>query len=168
MAFEDDILDISQIREIQEDTHYPPNVISYTVERRTRFGHLIIDMIARYLFVFLLANVVHFFTFFNMPNTAGAIAIVTFLLYMFYYPLMEYFYGKTIGKMILKSSVVDIYGSKITFRQAIGRSLCRWIPFEAFSFLGTYAVGWHDKISDTRVVRDDFLAHMLEYDKHNF
>ena len=32
------------------------------------------------------------------------------------------------------------------------RSLCRLIPFDALSFLGTNGKGWHDNLSNTYVV----------------
>ena len=44
----------------------------------------------------------------------------------------------------------DENGTKPRFGQVIGRTLCRFVPFEAFSFFGER--GWHDKIPKTRVV----------------
>ncbi|CAN0592803.1 unnamed protein product, partial [Laminaria digitata] len=35
----------------------------------------------------------------------------------------------------------------------LGRTAARFVPFEAFSFLGGDATGWHDRWSNTRVVR---------------
>ena len=70
---------------------------------------------------------------------------------------MEFFFGKTVAKMMTKSTVVNENGGKIIFRQAILRSLCRFIPFNLFSFLGSKGIGWHDRISKTRVVNDSFL-----------
>jgi hypothetical protein len=35
----------------------------------------------------------------------------------------------------------------------LGRSAARSIPFEPFSFLGGQPTGWHDRLSETRVVR---------------
>jgi len=73
-----------------------------------------------------------------------------------YYILMEYFIGKTVGKYITKSKVVNYDGSKISFRTAIIRNLCRWIPFEFMSLaLGNDAKAWHDTLSKTQVVEDD-------------
>ena len=81
---------------------------------------------------------------------------------------MEFSLGKTVGKMLTKSTVVREDGGRITLGQAFGRSLCRLIPFDAFSFLGSTAVGWHDSISKTRVVKDVFLEHNSEYDRYGF
>jgi hypothetical protein len=38
------------------------------------------------------------------------------------------------------------------FSQILGRTFSRFVPFEPFSFLGS-GHGWHDRWSDTRVVR---------------
>ena len=43
-------------------------------------------------------------------------------------------------------------GTKPTTSDIVIRSLCRFIPFEAFSFLGDEGRGWHDSLSDTYVV----------------
>jgi len=48
--------------------------------------------------------------------------------------------------------VVDERGNKISFGKAALRSLCRIIPFEAFSFLGEEGRGWHDTITNTYVI----------------
>jgi len=37
-----------------------------------------------------------------------------------------------------------------------GRTLCRYIPFEPFSFLGNKPIGWHDSLSKTLVVKDTY------------
>lgn len=72
-----------------------------------------------------------------------------------YYILMEYFLGKTVGKYITKSKVVNRDGSKINFRTAVIRYLCRWIPFEYVSLaLGNDAKAWHDILSKTYVIDD--------------
>lgn len=69
---------------------------------------------------------------------------------------MEYFFGKTIGKFVTKTNVVSRDGNKITFKSAIIRSLCRWIPFDFLSLaLGADAKAWHDVISKTYVIDDN-------------
>ena len=73
-----------------------------------------------------------------------------------YYILMEYFTGKTVGKFITKSKVVNNDESKISFKTSVIRYLCRWIPFEFVSLaLGSDAKAWHDTLSKTQVVEDD-------------
>jgi uncharacterized RDD family membrane protein YckC len=72
-----------------------------------------------------------------------------------YYVVFEALLGKTIGKMVTKTKVVNMEGGKPSFLQIVVRSLVRFIPFEPFSFLGADATGWHDTMSDTRVINDE-------------
>jgi uncharacterized RDD family membrane protein YckC len=70
-----------------------------------------------------------------------------------YYLVMEAAFGRTIGKLATGTRVVTVEGGAASFGQILGRTLCRLIPFEAFSFLTENAVGWHDSIPKTRVVK---------------
>ena len=78
----------------------------------------------------------------------------TIVVWTIYYTAMESLTGKSIGKFITKSQAVMADGSKLTFEKALVRSLCRFIPFEPFSFLGEDGKGWHDSITKTFVVDD--------------
>lgn len=77
--------------------------------------------------------------------------IVIGVLIMFaYYVFFEGIWGRTPGKFILGTIVVSESGDRPSLGQVIGRTLCRFIPFEPFSFLGER--GWHDRIPKTLVV----------------
>ncbi len=80
--------------------------------------------------------------------------ILSYLMYLVYYFLMEVTTGKTVGKMITKTRVVDLEGGKPSPGQILGRSFARFIPFEAFSFLGESGIGWHDSLPGTRVIAE--------------
>lgn len=71
-----------------------------------------------------------------------------------YYTVLEATTGKSLGKFITKTNVVDAQGNKPSVETILIRSLCRNIPLNAFSFLGEDSRGWHDSISKTRVVKD--------------
>jgi hypothetical protein len=64
-----------------------------------------------------------------------------------YYLFFEVVFLQTVGKLHNNSFVA--YKDN-RFSRIIGRTLCRLIPFEAFSFLGKK--GWHDSLSGTQVV----------------
>lgn len=85
-------------------------------------------------------------------------AVITLI----YYNIFEIFFSRTIGKFITKTVVVDIYGEKPDTQEILVRSLCRLIPFEAFSFLGARDKGWHDSISKTYVVDKELLEKKKE------
>lgn len=76
--------------------------------------------------------------------------------FMIYYIPQETLWGKTIGKFITRTTAVRVDGGSLTLGDAFGRTLCRVIPFEPFSYLigGPFPVGWHDKWSNTRVIDD--------------
>ena len=84
------------------------------------------------------------------------IKILRLIMVFGYYILLEYFLGKTVGKFVTKTRVVDKKGNKIDFRTAIIRYLCRWIPFEFLSLgLGADAKAWHDVLSKTHVIDEN-------------
>ncbi|MDD7985793.1 RDD family protein [Lentisphaera marina] len=83
-----------------------------------------------------------------IPNFLFGLFLVT----SYYFP-QEILLGKTVGKMILGTKVVDLEGNKPKAGTILLRTFCRFIPFESFSFLyadGTK--GWHDRLSKTKVV----------------
>jgi len=74
-------------------------------------------------------------------------------LMILYYVSQEALFGRTLGKLITGTCVVSAAGGTASFAQLLGRTAARFIPFEPFSFFGSDAVGWHDSLSNTRVVR---------------
>jgi uncharacterized RDD family membrane protein YckC len=70
-----------------------------------------------------------------------------------YYIVMESVFQKTIGKMVTGTVVVDEYGKIPSTRQVMMRSFIRLVPFEAFSCFGDRSYGWHDRWSETFVVK---------------
>ncbi len=72
-----------------------------------------------------------------------------------YYALFEYLTdGKSIGKYLTKTRAVNKDGSPMELTVTMTRTLCRLIPFDAFSYLGDKKSGWHDRFSDTIVIKD--------------
>ncbi len=77
---------------------------------------------------------------------------VGLLVALIYYAGTELLCYRTPAKFLTGTIVVAEDGSPPTTGQILGRALCRFIPFEAFSFFGNPCVGWHDSIPKTRVV----------------
>lgn len=63
--------------------------------------------------------------------------------------------GKTIGKKLLRMSVINNKGENPSMSKIGLRTLCRFIPFDELSFL--WGGNWHDYISGTYVVCDSKL-----------
>jgi uncharacterized RDD family membrane protein YckC len=70
-----------------------------------------------------------------------------------YYIVMETLFQRTVAKFLTGTIVVTQDGQRPTFKQIIGRSFARMIPFEPFSFFGAKPIGWHDSLSKTLVIR---------------
>lgn len=86
---------------------------------------------------------------FDLILLAYLIAIVNYLLY---YTICEKaFRGYTLGKLITGTRAIRNDGGELTFKDALLRSLCRLIPFEAFSGFGGHP--WHDTITNTMVIK---------------
>ena len=62
--------------------------------------------------------------------------------------------GRTFGKFITKSVVVNQEGEIPPIGTIIFRTMCRIIAFEQFSMLLSER-GWHDKLSNTYVISYD-------------
>ncbi|HMQ90421.1 MAG TPA: RDD family protein [Flavilitoribacter sp.] len=126
-----------------------------------RLVNFILDRIGAYVFMFICISVLDAVGL--SDDDVSVLALLIFLFSFFgYWILFEYLFGKTPAKFITRTKVVTKYGTKPEFLTIVGRTLCRFIPFEPFSFLGSKPVGWHDSITNTRVVSDKYV---LEDDK---
>lgn len=99
----------------------------------------------------------------QLLNRFTAIDInILYLIFPLYYILFENFLQRTPGKYISKTIVVNDYGEKPSFKTIIIRTLVRYIPLEAFSCLDDYSRGWHDKWSNTYVIKESYLPKLRE------
>jgi uncharacterized RDD family membrane protein YckC len=86
----------------------------------------------------------------------GGILLVAFLVgflnYILYYTFCEkLFKGYTLGKLITGTRAIRQDGKELSFKDALLRSLCRFVPFEVFSGFNTLT--WHDSWTDTMVIK---------------
>ena len=84
----------------------------------------------------------------GLRNWSFELNIALFCFIFLYYFTSELLFGQTIGK-IPDNSFVYYKGNRL--KAIFIRTLCRFIPFEPFSFLFSKK-GWHDKLSNTSVV----------------
>jgi uncharacterized RDD family membrane protein YckC len=117
-----------------------------------RFGTWLVDYVCVVLVMALFGALVGFL--FGEAGVAALRKVPNFVLgltlMLAYYCFFEGIWARTPGKLVLGTVVVGQQGDKPGFGQVVGRTLCRFIPFEAFSFFGEE--GWHDSIPKTRVV----------------
>lgn len=128
----------------------------YAYEKR--FLEYLIDYFSILILCFVAQNVLASFDINVTENFS--LYLLCFIVIFLYYFILETKYGKTIGKMILGMKVVDANGNKPTKGRIALRTICRFIPFEALSFLGSecwkkdggFSGNWHDGLSETYVV----------------
>jgi uncharacterized RDD family membrane protein YckC len=128
---------------------------------------VLIDILFFYILLFviafLFALILNVFTpglyaDFVFNNKVG-LYILIYIIYILYYTLSEYVTGKTLGKLITGTKIVDIEGNKPSFKMALIRTLCRFIPFDAFSYIfGDDERGWHDKIAKSYVIDAKYIV----------
>lgn len=82
--------------------------------------------------------------------------IIAIVISLTYYLVMEGLFARSIAKFITGTVVVNENGQKPDFATIFKRSLCRFIPFDALTFLGG-SRGWHDSLSHTYVVNKKAL-----------
>ncbi|ALV08937.1 RDD family protein [Roseateles depolymerans] len=71
-------------------------------------------------------------------------------IFFVYYVFFEGIWARSPGKFICGTRVINEAGGKPSWGQVLGRSACRFIPFEALSCFAQRP--WHDSIPKTRVV----------------
>lgn len=89
--------------------------------------------------------------------------IISGLISFSYFVFFEYFYYNTIGKSTMKTTVISTKTNQqdVTLSQIIIRTLLRWIPFEAVSFISKNPFGMHDKYSETKVIDYNESVHKI-------
>jgi len=124
-----------------------------------RFANYILDVIGYFILSVLLGILIGVFAIFTNTDISWmehmskiSEYFIGFVVLSSYYITFETIFGQTPGKMITGTKVVTETGEKPRLETIMTRTLCRFIPFEAFSFLGPGAIGWHDSLSKTRVV----------------
>ncbi len=117
-----------------------------------RLANYLIDRIGSYVVALIVGVIVGF---------EGAFSwVLPVIILGGYHLFFESMWQRTPGKWISKTKVVRIDGAPLTFTDVLLRTLCRIIPFEPFSFLfdGGYPRGWHDSLTKTAVVPQEYTA----------
>lgn len=121
--------------------------------RGQRLANLLLDSVGYYTIAFVVAFVLTLVD----PALTDRIAehswMFSFSVILLYYVPSEALFGRTPAKLVTGTRTVTETGQPPGFRQVLGRSLARLVPFEPFSCLGDPPIGWHDRWSGTRVVR---------------
>jgi uncharacterized RDD family membrane protein YckC len=124
-------------------------VTTVPVNKSSRFLNLVIDRLIVFAFTFSFINIL------GSGSVVAEIPLLNDNPYWFfainifiYYFVQEALFKQTIGKLHNGAIVI---GERSRVKMALIRTICRFIPLEAFSFFGQK--GWHDSISGTNVVK---------------
>ena len=120
-----------------------------------RWLHPVVD---RLVTLVLFSPIIDFFMNLNIKNFTNAAILPATILFsiLFYYLLYETVLGITPAKLITQTRVVGYNDKKPSFKTIFIRTICRLVPFEAFSFFAED--GWHDKWSQTVVVKEQDIS----------
>lgn len=122
-----------------------------TADKGIRLGNFIIDIFI--VFILYIAVIV-IVVLLNFPNNnILELEFLFLIIFSLYYILLESLYGKTVGKMITKTFVIDKNQKKPSVLRIIFRTIFRFIPFGGFAFLFGFTC-FHDIWSGTRVVKN--------------
>jgi len=149
-----------KLKEELEIAQVENELISKEASKGKRFLNYILDRIFFFVFAFIFGILLGIIIAFIAPSLSWIYETenmlieyaLGFVIIMIYYVTLEATTGRSIAKFITKTKVVDENGEQPNFNTILLRSLCRFIPFEAFSFLGSENTGWHDRLSKTRVI----------------
>lgn len=132
------------------DEEYKHYALATTTQR---FFNLLLDLVFIMVFSGLVAVVLDLLGLMGYLDEVRD-NVYGFIIMMMYYVPQEAIFGRTMGKLVTRTKVVDLNGNKISFMKALGRTLCRFVPFEGFTFLGGKGRphGLHDKLPKTKVI----------------
>lgn len=138
------------LRDTSTERHYGPassaqRVINYIVDRLSAYALLFVLSLAWGTLAPASASVIEDSTVLGYLLSAATMLV--------YYTLLEGLTGRTLGKVVTSTKVVGARGGIPAFHQIVIRSLSRFIPLEAFTFLSNDKPGLHDRLSKTVVVR---------------
>ena len=123
--------------------------------RAQRFVNMLIDAVGYVLVgIVILAGLLLVDESFEERLDSANEYLLTIVFMTLYYLPLEALFGRTLGKLVTGTRTVSDTGGPPSFGQILGRTVARFIPFEAFTFLsGDRPVGLHDRASGTRVIR---------------
>ncbi|WP_282124659.1 RDD family protein [Algibacter mikhailovii] len=151
----------SELKQKEDYIKAEKEILNKTASQGKRFANYLIDLVFLMIFSFIFGAILGIVLAIISPSSLSIFEennklidyLFGFITGMIYYSILETTTGKTIAKFITKTKVVNEAGEKPDFGTILIRSLSWFIPFEAFSFLGSVNSGWHDKLSKTRVIQ---------------
>lgn len=127
-----------------------------------RFINFIVDYIANTI---VLSIILYLFSLLSLNLFSESNFLIIFILEIILigtiYGLFEIvFKGRSFGKLLTGTKVVNLSGTDIDSSTALKRGFSRLVPFEPFSALGEGCNPWHDRWTNTIVIdiKDSFIV----------
>ena len=137
-----------------------PDFKAFTLKRAEWYQRLMHYLLDLFLIMSIFSIYIFDFNFRGLVSSLElavgehfAATIVFFVFSSFYFLVFEGFFKATPAKYLSQTSVVNLNNDPVSFSNVFGRTLCRRIPFDAFSFLGK--LGWHDSLAYTTVAKHE-------------
>jgi len=122
--------------------------------RARRFLNAILDYFCLYIFGFVFGHIIGIVGLYFIIERINE-WFLGIIISILYYVIFESIWSKTPAKFITKTRVIMENGGKPDSKTIFIRTLIRFIPFEAFTFLSPERPrGWHDRWSKTIVIDD--------------
>lgn len=119
-----------------------------------RFGHNVIDTML-ILIPYLGYEIMYNPSFLNSDSNSMFDPVQMIIQFLYFFIAESTLNGKSLGKFVTKTKVVGLEGYPPTTNNYLIRTLVRFVPFDALSFLFNGSTGWHDKWSDTMVIDEN-------------
>jgi uncharacterized RDD family membrane protein YckC len=114
-----------------------------------RYFNFIIDAII------IAIVVIAIFITLNLRMTDFNVFLMYALVFLLYYFFLEYFFLRTLGKLLTNTKVEYSKNCSKRARMILIRTLSRFLPFEPFSiFFTNDHQMWHDTLSCTHVIHN--------------
>jgi uncharacterized RDD family membrane protein YckC len=124
----------------------------------SRLGNYVIDVLLAFYMAYSFLQTAKYqmilnrsYQDFSYSRSQFPVEILPLTCVLLYYFILEGIFNTSAGKCATNTIIVNSFGQVPSVGQRLGRTLCRLIPFEAFSFFSTSRRGWHDTITDTYV-----------------
>jgi uncharacterized RDD family membrane protein YckC len=116
------------------------------VTKRLRVIHLLVDIIS----IGIIMEIT--FRLESATQYSGLFKLIRlFAVFGGYFLALEYFTGRTVGKLLTGTKAVRQDNTKITFKDAITRTFYRYLPFDLLlPLMGADVPVWHDSKSNTK------------------
>jgi uncharacterized RDD family membrane protein YckC len=131
----------------------------------TRFLNRLIDSLVYVYMAFIYIKDGLFGVVIREADSLAFLSLIEIPFIILYYIFFESIFQCTPGKCLTNTIVVNESGGRPRFVQILGRTFSRLIPFEALTFFGSNARGWHDSLPNTYVVE---AANSSENQQHEF